>query len=168
MEPSVTHSTFVIEHSYPYPPERLFDAFADPEKKRRWHADRGSPTVGEFTMDFRVGGIERLRFPMGPDTPFPGVLLTNDTVYQDIVPNQRIVYAYTMTIGDHRMSSSLITFEFLPLAQGTELRCTHQGAFFEGSDGPQMREAGWRSLIARLSEELKRTDSKNPEVRGAA
>lgn len=119
-------------------------------------------------MDFRVGGTERLHFRMGPDTPLPGVALTSETVYQDIVPDKRIVSAYTMTIGDHRMSSSLLTFEFLPLAQGTELRCTHQGAFFEGSDGPQMREQGWRSLIARLTEELQRTDSKNAGERGAA
>jgi uncharacterized protein YndB with AHSA1/START domain len=168
MEPSVTHSTFVIEHNYPYPPERLFEAFADPEKKRRWYADRGSHSVEQFTMDFRVGGTERLRFHMGPDTPLPGVPLAADTVYQDIVPNQRIVSAYTMTIGDHRMSSSLLTIELIPIAGGTELRCTHQGAFFEGSDGPQMREQGWRGLIARLTEELKRTDSKSAREQGAA
>ena len=27
-EPSVTHSTFVVERSYPQPPERVFAAFA--------------------------------------------------------------------------------------------------------------------------------------------
>jgi hypothetical protein len=37
---------------------------------------------------------------------------------------------------------------------GTDLICTHQGAFFEGADGPQMREAGWRSLLDKLSKSL--------------
>jgi uncharacterized protein YndB with AHSA1/START domain len=61
-----------------------------------------------------------------------------------------------MTLGDHRISSSLVTFEFLPIATGTELRLTHQGAFYEGSDGPKMREDGWRKILDRLATELER------------
>ena len=33
MEQSVVHNTFVIERSYPKPPERVFSAFADPAMK---------------------------------------------------------------------------------------------------------------------------------------
>jgi uncharacterized protein YndB with AHSA1/START domain len=72
-------------------------------------------------------------------------------VFYDIVPNRRVVSASAMTLGDHRFSSSLVTFEFLPIPQGTDLRLTHQGAFFEGSDGPKMREGGWRKLLDQLS-----------------
>jgi uncharacterized protein YndB with AHSA1/START domain len=156
MEPSVAHSTFVIEHPYPYPPDRLFDAFADPVKKRRWFAEGNATQVELFEMDFRVGGTERTLYRFRPGSPFPGVALANEILYQDIVPNQRIVTASTMTLGDHRISSSLVTIELLPIAQGTELRCTHQGAFFEGSDGPEMREAGWRKLFDQLATELGR------------
>ena len=105
-------------------------------------------------MDFRVGGRERAVYHLGPNTPFPGIPLTNQTTFEDIVPNQRIVMSSTMIIGDHRMSSSLVTIELLPISGGTELRCTHQGAFYEGSDGPQMREAGWRTLLDRFAKEL--------------
>jgi hypothetical protein len=28
---------------------------------------------------------------------------------------------------------------------------THQAAFFEGADGPAMREDGWRKLLDKLS-----------------
>ena len=80
----------------------------------------------------------------------------NHTTYQDIVPNRRIVFAYTMTIGDRRMSASLATFEFVPADQGTDLIFTQQGAFFEGADGPQMREEGWRKLLEKLAAELAR------------
>jgi len=34
---------------------------------------------------------------------------------------------------------------------GTDVICTHQGAFFEGADGPQMREAGWQTLLNKLT-----------------
>lgn len=37
---------------------------------------------------------------------------------------------------------------------GTKLIFTEQAAFFEGGDGPQMREDGWRQLLERLSQEL--------------
>jgi uncharacterized protein YndB with AHSA1/START domain len=61
-----------------------------------------------------------------------------------------------MTLGDRRISASLVTVEFLPTDRGTDLICTHQGAFFEGADGPQMREAGWRHLLEQLANELTR------------
>jgi hypothetical protein len=31
-----------------------------------------------------------------------------------------------------------------------------EGAFFEGADGPQIRESGWRILLERLATELTR------------
>jgi uncharacterized protein YndB with AHSA1/START domain len=153
---SVIHSTFVIERSYPKPPEVVFSAFADAAKKRRWFAEGHSHAVEEFEMDFRVGGTERTRYRFMEGSPFPGVALTNEGSYQDIVPNRCIVNASTMTLGDKRISSSLVTFEFLRTDKGTDLICTHQGAFFEGSDGPQMREAGWRKLLENLAKDLER------------
>jgi uncharacterized protein YndB with AHSA1/START domain len=153
---SVIHSTFVIERSYPKPPEVVFSAFADAAKKRRWFAEGHSHAVEEFEMDFRVGGTERARYRFKEGSPFPGVALTNEGSYQDIVPNRCIVNASTMTLGDKRISSSLVTFEFLRTDKGTDLICTHQGAFFEGADGPQMREAGWLKLLEHLAKDLER------------
>src|SRR5580704_1801331 len=112
-EQSVIHNTFVIERNYPKSPECVFAAFADAAKKRRWFAERDNHETGEFEMDFRVGGSEVTRSRLGAETPFPGVALTNEASYQDIIPNRRIVTASTMTLGDKRISASLVTFEFL-------------------------------------------------------
>jgi len=156
VEPTVIHNTFVIERSYPYSVEKVFAAFAEPDKKRRWYGEGRSHDLEKFEMDFRVGGGEHIQYRFKEGTPFPGVALTNDGSYHDIVTNQRIVTASTMAMAGRRFSTSLVTIEFLPTDKGTDLVCTHQGAFFEGSDGPGMREAGWRKLFDQLDSELAR------------
>lgn len=154
MEPSTVHNTFVIEHHYPYPPEKLYAAFADPARKRRWFADSTERAAEEFEMDFRVGGAERIVYRMGADTPFPGIALSTIGHYQDIVANQRVVIAQTMSLGGRHISSALVTFEFVPNAAGADLVLTHQAAFYEGSDGPKMREGGWRVKVDQLTKAL--------------
>ena len=152
-EPSVTHSTFVIERNYLKPPECVFSAFAEAAKKRRWFAEGEGHQIEEFESDFRVGGTERLRYRFNEGTPFPGVALTNDGRFQDIVPNRRIVTASTMDLGAKRISASLVTIELLQTDKGTDLICTHQGTFFEGSGGPRCakRDGASYSTIWRLN-----------------
>ena len=150
MEQSVIHNTFVIERSYPTAPERVFAAFADPEKKRRWFIEGGRHEVEHYEMDFRVDGKERARMRL-KEGPVAGMTLINEGIYQNIVPNRRVVLASTMTLDDKCISASLVTIELLPTEKGTDLICTHQGAFFEGADGPGMREDGWRKLLDRLA-----------------
>lgn len=149
-ESSVTHATFVIERAFKAAPAKVFAAFADPALKRRWFSEGRGPVAESFEMDFRVGGHDQSRYRLGPDTPFPGVAMVNDTVYQDITPERRLVFAYTMSIGKRRISASLSTVEILAEGDGSRLVFTEQAAFFEGADGPKMRQDGWSGLLDSL------------------
>jgi uncharacterized protein YndB with AHSA1/START domain len=157
-QPPVVHSTFTIERAYAAPAERVFAAFADPERKRRWFVDGEGFKPDEYALDFRVGGVERSRFTFTggpPGAPPPGTKMGNDTVFLDIVPGRRIVFAYCMLVGDRRMSASMATVELTPAkGGGTRLVFTEQAAFFDESGGPQLREAGWRELLGKVEKAL--------------
>jgi uncharacterized protein YndB with AHSA1/START domain len=153
-ERSVIHSTFVIERTYPAKPERVFAAFADPGKKRRWFFEGDHHEVQHHEMDFRVGGKESARLLFKEGTPIAGSTITNNSTYLDIVPESRIVLAYSMTMNGKCISTSLATIEILPAGAGTNLVMTHQGAYFEGADGPEMRQGGWRKLMEKLAIEV--------------
>src|SRR5213083_793676 len=88
---SVEHATFVVERKYEASPERAFAAWADPKAKARWYVDRDV----HLELDFRVGGREHSQ-GSAPD----GRAYIYEAVFHDIVPDQRIVYAYEMFLGD--------------------------------------------------------------------
>lgn len=152
---TITHSSFVIERAYPVAPEKVFRAFADPETKKRWYGARAPMTSETFEVDFRAGGMDHTVYRFGKNMPLPeGTKLSYETRYQDIVPNKRIVWVYTMSINDKVVSCSQASVELLAKGKGTEMVFTEQGAHLEGSDGAQRRDEGWKNLFGRLSEEL--------------
>lgn len=148
---SVTHATFVIERVYDASPARVFKAFADPAAKRRWFAEGEGWEIEKFETDFRVGGFERSRFRFQGGGP-----ITNDTIFQNIVPNERIIIAYWMTIDGNPISASQATMEFRKEGAGTRLVFTEQGAYLDGYDNVDQREAGMRELLEALEKELTR------------
>lgn len=150
----ITHNTFVIERSYSASPEKVFAAFADPVKKRRWFAEGEAHDVELFEMDFRVGGIESARYRFKPGTPIQGMTITNVSAYQDVVPNHRVITTSTMSLGEKPMSVMLATVELRRTEKGTDLIFTHQAVFLEAADGPEMRKRGWEKLFDNLAKEL--------------
>lgn len=150
----VIHDTFVLEQTCMAPPDRVFAAFANSERKRAWFAESPSHEVESFEMEFRVGGLETTRYRFTAPGPFTGVVLTSEATYLDIQPDRRIVSASTLALSGQRISAALVTISLAPFEAGTRLTCTHQGAFFEGADGPEMRKAGWRQRLDRLNRTL--------------
>jgi uncharacterized protein YndB with AHSA1/START domain len=146
---SAQHAIFTIERTFDAPPALVFRAFADPSAKAKWF---GGPKEwdkhrGEF--DFRVGGRERVS-----GGPKGGTQHKFDAVYQDIVPNARIVYSYSLELDDKRISVSLATIEFAPADRGTKLTLTEQGVFLDGYDDAGSREQGTRGLLDKLAASL--------------
>jgi uncharacterized protein YndB with AHSA1/START domain len=152
-EPGTIHNTFVIERNFPESVARVFSAFAQPALKRRWYAE-GDHDIQEFQMDFRRGGIERFRYCFKEGHPIAGSEIANESVYQDIVEEKRIVMTTRMSLNGRPIVVMIATFEFVPADKGTDLILTHQGAYIDWPDGVKMIELGWRHLVDRLQKEL--------------
>jgi uncharacterized protein YndB with AHSA1/START domain len=151
VEPKVVHATCVVERSFSQPPHVVFQALSEADKVRRWMGPGEGSDLIEFQSDFREGGLQVLKYQMGPKAPIPGVVITNEGRFLCIAPDERIVAASTMKRDEWIFSASLVTFELLATEKGTDIIITHQGAFFEGSDGPTMRNQGWNVLAERLA-----------------
>jgi uncharacterized protein YndB with AHSA1/START domain len=143
------HKSFSIERAYRQSPARVFQAHADPVQKRRWFATGEGFIVTEYSLDFRVGGFERTRFRFGD-----GPAMTYDGVFLDIQADQRIVFAYSMTIGGAPLSASLSTIELSAQSSGARLLFTEHTAFLHGSDDIDNRREGSLQLLERLAREL--------------
>ncbi len=147
---SAAHATFVIDRTFPVAPSRVFAAWSSVESKGRWFGGPEEWVRGKHELDFRVGGRE---FLSGGPKGAPAH--TYEARYQDIVPNERIIYSYEMHLGDAKISVSLATIEFKAEGNGTRLTLTEQGAFLDGYDDAGSREKGTNDLMDKLVSALR-------------
>lgn len=145
-EHNVQHGSFTIERKFKAPAALVYSAFATEKGKQAWFSGPNEHwTLEDRGFDFRVGGSETLtgKWKSGRITRF-------DARYHDIVPNERLIYSYTMHVDEKKISVSLATIEFSQAGAGTLLVLTEQGAFLDGYDDAVSRERGTIGLIDKL------------------
>jgi uncharacterized protein YndB with AHSA1/START domain len=147
---TVVHETFVIERTYDAPVTLVFEAWADPTRKAGWFVGSSEALGAGYDLDFRVGGRET--FSGGSPG---GTVHRYESRYYDIVPEQRIVYAYEMFADEARISVSVATVEFESVGDTTRLVLTEQGVFLDGHDTAAQREEGTRSFLESLAASLR-------------
>ena len=140
----VTHSTFTLERRYPASVERVFEAWANPEARRRWMAQGA-----EHSQDFVVGGLETAK---GFDPQ--GRPLTYEARYAEIVTNERILTTSTLHTGDRLSTVSVTSVEFRPEGAGTLLVLTEHGMYLTGQEQPAWRERGTAQQLDTLAAEF--------------
>lgn len=142
----VTHSTFTLERRYPASVQRVFDAWADPQARRRWMAQGA-----DYSQDFVVGGHETV-------TGFDGEgrALTYRARYVEIVPNERILTTSTLHTEDQLSTVSVTSIEFQAADPGTQVVLTEHGVYLPGQEQPEWREQGTAQQLDTLGAEFAR------------
>lgn len=149
---SVVHASFTINRFWNVSPARVFQAFADEEKKKAWFGGGDAWEPLRHSFDFRVGGREQEagRFKE------TGMVSSFDCVYLDIIDNERIIYSYTMHLNDRKISVSQACIEFRAENGGTRFVLTEYGDYLDGYDDNGSRERGTNELMDALEKSLER------------
>jgi uncharacterized protein YndB with AHSA1/START domain len=134
-----------VERRYDASPARVFAAWSDPKARLQWEAVGENFTTTYTQNDFRVGGQDVSRFNFGKSDDYVA-----DARYEDIVKDRRIVYAYTMSHNDKRISSSLTTVSMTPADGGTHVVLTEQITILDGGDKVEYRQSGISSQLDQL------------------
>lgn len=145
-----SHHTVVVRRRYDAPVARVFRAWEDPAALQAWYMPGDASWTCEILEhDFRVGGVKQLKF--GP----PEEIFFETCRYEDIVADERLCYAMTISRGDVRITTSMVTVEFLPHGEHTELIVTDQLVVLDGGDTAGDREQGWGETLDKLTPYLR-------------
>jgi uncharacterized protein YndB with AHSA1/START domain len=146
-----SHHTVVVRRRYDAPVARVFRAWEDPAALQAWYTPGDASWTSEILEhDFRVGGVKRLKFGPPGQTPF-----FESCRYEDIVAEGRLCYAMTISHGDVRITTSMVTVEFLPHGERTELIVTDQLVVLDGGETAADRERGWGETLDKLTPYLR-------------
>lgn len=139
------HHVIELKRHFDHAPELVFFAYSNPDAKRAWFS--GPPDWDSHwgEMDFRVGGRETSSG--GPKGEWTSLY---DSRYLDIVPNERIINAFSMSIDGRLITCSLATTEFRAKDGGTDVTLTEQIVFLDGADHLENRTHGTAAIFDML------------------
>jgi uncharacterized protein YndB with AHSA1/START domain len=150
-----SHHTVVVRRSYEAPATHVFAAWRSGDALQRWYVPGdGTWRARILAHDFRVGGTKRLSFG-----PSDGDQFLEDCRYEDIVEDQRICFAMTISRGDVRITTSMVTVELLARGKTTALTVTDQLVLLNEGDTAPDRERGWGETLDKLPAELARSSA---------
>ena len=148
---SAAHTSFVIERNFSVSPQAVFLAWTDPEAKRSW-SDCHAEHTTHYSLDFVVYGRESHRV-VYPD----GKMQHIEKVFFDIVPAQRIVFSYDISVDGKRLSASLVTVDLIATGKGTHMVYTEQLVYLDGHEDRELRMRGTEEGLDRLGQALRET-----------
>lgn len=130
----------VARRRMPAPREIVFEAWIDPEGMREWMCP-GDVLSVEAVMDVRVGGSFRIVMK-GKEQVHEHI-----GTYQIVDPPAKL--AFTWSAVENPGEITLVTVEFLPHGEESELVITHE--HFTKSDVAQRYETGWGTIARKFA-----------------
>jgi uncharacterized protein YndB with AHSA1/START domain len=132
-----------VTHRFQASPERVFDAWLDPERAGKWLFATPSGKMVKVEIDARVGGsfcfVDRRD---GEDVAHNGK-------YVEIDRPRRLVF--TIVVPKYSSEVTRVSIDIVPLGSGCELTLTHEGVL---ADYVARTESGWAKILEELAATL--------------
>jgi uncharacterized protein YndB with AHSA1/START domain len=137
---TATKPSLTLKRRYSAAPAKVYAAWADPEKLKRWMGPgEVEPLLAE--ADVRVGG--RYRIVMKSSD---GEVHDVGGVYREVVPGEKLVFTWAWKSTPER--ESLVTVLIKPDGDGTLLTLLHEQFFDEAAR--DRHQHGWTGALDKL------------------
>jgi len=141
---AATKPSLTIKRRFKASPAKVFAAWTDPEKVKRWMGP-GEIKALRAESDLRVGGRYRwvMQAPDGEQHDVSGI-------YREIVANEKLVFTWAWKSTPER--ESLVTVLLKSDGDGTLLTVTHEQFFDE--DARDRHQHGWNGALDKMEQLL--------------
>lgn len=138
-----TDLTLTVTRTIAAAPERVFDAWLDPEMLMAFMQPGPGMTTPRASADPREGGRFDLIMKREDDE------MPHGGVYQVIDRPRRLVFSWESPFA---VEGSTVTLDFRPEGDGTHVTLTH--VRFPNEESRDNHENGWTAILARLGDIL--------------
>jgi uncharacterized protein YndB with AHSA1/START domain len=136
MKPAIRTKGIRVTRRFRAPPERVFDAWLDPEAAGQWLFATASRPMTRVEIDARAAGSYFFAVRRN------GALVEHSGEYIEIVPHRRLVF--TLCMPDHPHVTTQVMVEINALKTGCELVLTHANV---PPDRAHHTEARWTGIL---------------------
>ncbi len=143
------NDTIVVEIDIDAPPERVFQAWIDPQQRLAWWGDDGVYRGQKMESDLRVGGkwVTEGKSAEGKEFSVSGT-------YTRIEAPRALGFTWNHDWGDGEMPETHVLIELTPTSSGTHVTLTHSG--FTSVSERDGHNKGWQRVLGWLQSYLQR------------
>ncbi len=139
----------IIKRVFKAPVNKVYQAWTDPAELARWYSPNERWRTPEVDLDTVPGGKHNITMRHSDGDKFHNV-----GRYVEVVQNERISFTWAILEAGMKEGDALITVEFRPVTDGTELTLTmvHHGA--DSADHLSGASEGWGGCLTMLDNYL--------------
>lgn len=136
----------VVDEVFPHAPQTIWKTLTDGALMARW--------LGMTPTGFEAVKGNRFTYQTTPAGPWDGTIRCE---VQEVIPNERLVYAWKggddANTGYGSKLDTVVTFTLSEAANGTRLRLVHSGFVMPKNDTAYKNmSGGWKKVVGRIGE----------------
>ena len=162
---SAPERTLVTTRVFDAPRALVYQAWTDPTQLARWFPPEGFSSP-RCEVDPRPGGVFRVDMQAPAAPPFDGAVFPGPGVFDEVVPNERLVFTMRPEIGGQPMPAVRMTVRFTD--EGRKTRLTIEQTLPTVADYETMVKTGMAEGIAQSLAKLAGVLSGNATDRGVS